>query len=277
MKKLLLLILFVPILGTSNTNAQGTCSAMFQFTLGMCPDIMFFDGSQAGGPMATIVSWDYDFGDGSTDNVQNPTHTYTQNGTFTACLTITDSDSCVSTFCQDVIITCLPNPTCDAAFQYTLGLCPDIMFFDGSTTTSGTIVSWEYDFGDGGTSTDPSPTHTYTSDGNYFACLTITTSDSCVSTYCDSVMINCSASLGELNLNNLILSPNPAKDFITLKLEAVNEIEYRIFGLNGIVQEEGIKTSSSEHSFDISGLAKGVYLIEIEIDGVQGVTRFVKE
>ena len=275
MKKRLLLLLFIPFVGALSASAQGQCTAMYQFTLGNCPNIMFFDGSTAGSPMATIVEWDWDFDDGSSSTQQNPTHVYTSNGNYTVCLTITDSDSCVSTICNDVLVSCLTAPACDAAFQYTL--CPDVMFFDGSTTTTGTIVEWDWDFGDGGSSTIEDPTHLYAADGGYEVCLTIATSDSCVSTYCDSVAINCNASIGELNLNDLILSPNPAQNMITLELNSASKIEFQILSLNGSVQLSGTRSALGKHTFDINTLAPGVYLLEIEIDGLTGAKRFVKE
>ncbi|NRA10357.1 MAG: PKD domain-containing protein [Crocinitomicaceae bacterium] len=159
---------------------ESLLSLPYQYTLGNCPDVMFFDGSTSSGPNAMIISWDYDFGDGNTSTSQNSANTYTQNGSYYVCLTIFDSDGCTSTYCDSIIISCLASPSCDAAFQYTMALCSEVMFFDGSTTSTGTIVDWAYDFGDGSTGTGADLSHTYTTDGTYQVCLTITSSDSCI-------------------------------------------------------------------------------------------------
>jgi PKD repeat protein len=54
------------------------------------------------------VRWNWSFGDGSTSNVQNPSHTYyvpkTDSVLYTVCLTITTADSCTSTYCQTIFI-----------------------------------------------------------------------------------------------------------------------------------------------------------------------------
>jgi PKD repeat protein len=64
-----------------------------------------------------------------------------------------------------------------------------VQFTNSSTSSSPMTFSWN--FGDGSTSAIQSPTHIYTTPGNYWACLTVT--DSCGSqTYCDSVTTSCS-------------------------------------------------------------------------------------
>lgn len=165
------------------------CNADFQYTLGACPAITFFDGSTSS--PGTITSWAWDFGDGNTSTIQNPTNTYTANGTYIVCLTIGTSDACTSTYCDTLVISCISQPSCQALFQYTLGGCPSIFFGDASSASPGSIVSWFYDFGDGNTSTLQNPTHTYSANGNYLVCLTIVTSDACTDTYCDTIPITC--------------------------------------------------------------------------------------
>ena len=52
--------------------------------------VSFNDQSTA--PDTSIVSWLWEFGDGHESTAQNPTHTYASGGTYTAILTVTDSD-----------------------------------------------------------------------------------------------------------------------------------------------------------------------------------------
>ncbi|MFC2141004.1 PKD domain-containing protein, partial [Acidobacteriota bacterium] len=52
--------------------------------------------------------------------------------------------------------------------------CPETNFTDTSTDPDGTIVSWLWDFGDGNTSTQQNPSHTYAADGTYTVTLTVT-------------------------------------------------------------------------------------------------------
>ena len=80
--------------------------------------------------------------------------------------------------------------TCQADFVQDSSVCPSVSYTDQSTSSS-TIIGWYWDFGDGTTSTTPYGSHTYLADGNYVVCLTTVSSDSCTSTYCDTININC--------------------------------------------------------------------------------------
>ncbi|UPT66966.1 MAG: PKD domain-containing protein [Sphingobacteriales bacterium JAD_PAG50586_3] len=65
-------------------------------------------------------------------------------------------------------------------------------FSNTSTVTTGQINGWCWDFGDGTTSCNApniSANHVYDSTGIYVACLTITTTAGCTSTYCDTVVL----------------------------------------------------------------------------------------
>ena len=139
------------------------------------------------------VNWNWDFGDGQYSTEQNPTHTYPHEGNYQVCLTIYDSISnCEDATC--IIIDVVNN--CNAAFIYypmdTMnngGYNPGlIQFIDISF---GTIDTWNWDFGDGQTSTEQNPVHNYSDSGAYQVCLTISNpADSCISSYCEMVYVN---------------------------------------------------------------------------------------
>jgi PKD repeat protein len=170
--------------------ARAQCIAAFQSTQPQCPTVSFFDGSTSTAGPVTIWAWN--FGDGATSTVQNPTHTYANNGTYQVCLQITSLFGCMSVpFCQNVTISCIQPANCQAGFQFTTGQCPTVLFSDASTTNWGPITSWAWSFGDGGTSNVSSPTHTYTANGSYQVCLSITTTQGCTSTVCQTINITC--------------------------------------------------------------------------------------
>ncbi len=119
-----------------------------------------------------ITSWLWNFGDGSTSTQQSPVHEYTQTGVFTVTLTVTgpggsDSEEKVGyiTVSYDPLIANFSaNPT--------LGTAPlNVQFTDMS---SGTISGWSWNFGDGSTSSQQNPTHSYTAPGVYTVELTVT-------------------------------------------------------------------------------------------------------
>jgi PKD repeat protein len=125
-------------------------------------------------PDGTIVSWLWDFGDGNTSTAQHPSHTYATYGTYTVTLTVTDDDDATGSVSKDVTLTAPTPPTAD--FTFTTD-CLTACFTDTSTD-DGTIVSWLWDFGDGNTSTQQNPCHTYAVAGTYTVTLTVTDNDS---------------------------------------------------------------------------------------------------
>jgi len=139
-----------------------------------------FDGSGShdndeGG--ASIVSYAWDFGDGNTGTGMNPSHMYTNEGEYTVTLTVTDDEGSTDTDTATASI-CGFNPlVADANGPYSAEEPAESIMFDGSGST-GNIVSYAWDFGDGNTGTGMNPTHSYGSNGVYTVTLTVTDSSS---------------------------------------------------------------------------------------------------
>jgi len=147
--------------------------------------VLFTDLSQGGGG-APIVAWNWNFGDGSTSNLQNPSHSYQVAGAYTVCLTIHGADStCYDYFCQTIIIA--GNQGCQANFSYSCS-GPDFHTTHFSDLSTGNPVMWFWSFGDGTSSSEQNPIHTFANIGTYNVCLTIT-SNNCTSTFCQNVVI----------------------------------------------------------------------------------------
>lgn len=166
------------------------CEAMFYYQGDSAGcNYYFYDYSSA---ITGVVEWDWSFGDGTTSADQNPVHTYSGNGWYNVCLSITAADSCTSTYCDSVYVDCSQQGSnCESMFYYQSDSSCNYYFYDYSSATTG-VVEWDWSFGDGTTSTDQNPMHTYTNSGWYSVCLSITAADSCTSTYCDSIYVNCS-------------------------------------------------------------------------------------
>ena len=117
----------------------------------------------------TIVFWHWVFGDDSPpSNVPNPVHTYADGGTYTVTLFVADESSQSSSLSKTVTI----DLAATAVFEATLdGLT--VFFADLSFDPDGAITGWMWDFGDGATSQEQNPTHTYAADGSYVVRLTV--------------------------------------------------------------------------------------------------------
>ena len=117
------------------------------------------------------TSWDWTFGDGGTDTVQNPSHTYAA-GTYTVSLTAENAGGSDTETKTDYITANEPQPqppVADFVGVPTSGVAPlDVDFTDLSTQSP---TSWDWTFGDGGTDTVQNPSHTYAL-GTYTVSLT---------------------------------------------------------------------------------------------------------
>jgi PKD repeat protein len=171
------------------------CNALFAFsqisTGALSADLFQFTDQSI---PAGAISWYWDFGDGSTSTAQNPQHFFFNMvpDTFHVCLTITSVNGCVDTFCDDVIIGstfCIAN---FSSYTDSTTSCTECLYFADWSYSSGTINSWFWDFGDGTTSNIQNPFHQFPNAGNFLVCLTITTSDTCTSTFCDTVIVSSS-------------------------------------------------------------------------------------
>ncbi len=112
-----------------------------------------------------ISGWNWNFGDSTTSALQNPIKTYFLPGIYNVTLTITNVWGCKDSSSYTVVVN---SPIITAGFSYSTG-CEGALtsFTDTSHVGYGSIVQWNWDFGDGFTSTIQNPTHTYISSGDY--------------------------------------------------------------------------------------------------------------
>jgi PKD repeat protein len=128
--------------------------------------VIFVDNSLGSTPM----TYQWDFGDGSTSTEQNPSHMYTKRGMYTAKLTVTNEFG-TSTEIKKNYISIGMGPIADFTASPTSGNVPlSVQFTDKS---QGQVASWQWDFGDGKRSTEKDPVHTYWAAGVYNVVLTV--------------------------------------------------------------------------------------------------------
>ncbi len=138
-------------------------------TSGVKPLTVQFSDSSTG----QIISRSWNFGDGQTSTVTNPSHTYVNSGSYTVSLTVTGpGGSNTKTQTNYITVTEPPPPVADFTGSPVSGVKPlTVQFTDKST---GQITSRSWNFGDGQTSTATSPSHTYVNSGSYTVSLTVT-------------------------------------------------------------------------------------------------------
>ncbi len=142
-------------------------------TTGVAPlDVTFTDLS-----VDSVDSWAWVFGDGAISYMQNPVHTYVTEGTYTVSLTVGGpggSDEMVKT---DYITVSAEPPVCDFEGTPTNGNAPLLVSFTDLST--GSIDTWAWDFGDGGSDTLQFPEYSYVTPGTYTVTLTVSGPGGC--------------------------------------------------------------------------------------------------
>lgn len=136
-----------------------------------------FDGSASSDDVA-IVEYLWDFGDGNSSDEISPTYTFVTPGEYTVVLTVSDEEGLMDTDSIVIMVTD-PNantgPTAVVSATPLSGNAPLEVSFVGSNSTDDVgVVSYSWDFGDGGTSTEADPTYTFNSVGVYEVELTVT-------------------------------------------------------------------------------------------------------
>lgn len=135
-------------------------------------------------PPGSSFSWD--FGDSTTGVGSSPNHVYSSPGTYIACLIVSNQNTnCADTFCTSVTVN--SPPPCQVGYQF--GPTPvGGAFFNAYTQGGIPPYTYTWDFGDGSTGTGATVNHQYNAPGSYIVCVTSVSSDSCVSTFCDTIM-----------------------------------------------------------------------------------------
>ncbi len=162
-------LLTLALLFVQNTNAQPPVASFNYSKSGLT--VNFNDQS------TNAYNHSWDFGDGNTSNVVNPTHTYNNNGNYSVCLSVTDSLGTQSdTACATITVSA---SGCSADFSSTTsGLTAN--FNNNSSGAS----SYTWNFGDGTSDTSSNPSHTYSTGGSYNVCLIARDNSG---TFCDSI------------------------------------------------------------------------------------------
>ena len=142
----------------------------------------------------TLVNWSWDFGDGDGDisYLQNPTHQYADDDTYTVTLTVRDDGGATDSTTTDIIVTNVA-PTSDAGGPYSAEISTPITL-DGTSSSDpdGTIVLYEWDLDFDGVyddATGATTTYSWSSGGTYSIGLKVTDDDGATDTDTTTVRV----------------------------------------------------------------------------------------
>lgn len=236
-----------------NLNIAGYATTVANFIKTGDPIVLFTDLSTN-----SPATWFWDFDDGEISLEQNPTHTYTSNGTYNVCLTATGPGG-GDTYCSYInIASAEPAPI--AEFIYDFAFTNTWNFFDQSSNTP---TDWLWEFGDGTISGLQNPIHTFPFAGVYNVCLTAYNGIG-GNTICKDV--NISNSIISLTSIEILIAPNPASDILHISTSLAEQLEFIQFidMLGNKIQVPMQQIENNTTAADVRNLPEGNYLIQIE-------------
>jgi PKD repeat protein len=136
-----------------------------------------FDASLSTDSDGRIVSYAWNFGDGSQASGPLVKHNYGTNGTYTVTLTVTDDRSQSASLSKSVSVSTTAKPTADFAISPTAPAVDQKVFFNGAPSaaaTGRTIVRYDWDYGSGRQDSGILVSQIYTQPGEYAVTLTVT-------------------------------------------------------------------------------------------------------
>jgi PKD repeat protein len=198
--------------------------------------------------------------------------TVKQSGTFT--VTVTNADACLGTGGSNTI-NVVVTPTPVASFTQALGNNSYTIAFT-NTTTNGSTYNW--DFGNGQSSTNASPTHVYTQNGSFTVTL-VANNGTCSSTSTGTVSI---IGVGLNDVENAIeaisLYPNPNNGLASLEVTTTKNttVIISVLDMTGRVLTQintEINSGSNQVELNTSTFAAGLYLVNVNIGAEQKIVR----
>ena len=254
------------------TVSEGNVDPVASFT-SSCTDLACDFTDTSTDADGSVVGWDWDFGDGSgTSTVQSPSYTFSPAGTYSVSLTVTDDDGATDTVTEDVTVS-EGNLDPTASFSW---LCADLAcdFTDESTDSDGTVVSWDWDFGDGsGTSTVQSPSYVFSSAGTYPVELTVTDDDGATDVVTRDVTVTTAGGAGAFieSDGTVVFEAESYFDSITRSGDTWTEVtDPSGFSGDGAMQtlpDDGTRlrtdlpSTSPEMTYEVDFTATGTYFV----------------
>lgn len=157
-----------PVANFSASNTTGCSDLNVQFT----------DASTTNS--GSINYWEWDFGDGTLSNLQNPNHTYLVGGNFTVTLKVKNTFGCINIISKPSYVNVIAGVKANFTFNTILTCTPPATVHFQNTSSGTAITNYLWSFGDGSTSISPNPSYTYTTAGSYTVKLKVSNANGCI-------------------------------------------------------------------------------------------------
>jgi len=222
------------------------------------------------------VSWN--FGDGGTSTILNPSHTYANSGVYLPCLSITGfvpgtTTPITCTTCDSILVN-NPSGPCNASFTSTM-LSSNSLSFTNTSSGAGTLLSTVWNFGDG-QSVEGAATmsHVYKNAGNYNVSLTIN-EDICIDELAQTLTL---VSDKFRSNNEPFVTRNNDQFIVNFNFETTTAVSIQLVDALGKELTSSInKTVSTDKVvLNTNHLSEGVYFVNIKFNGRVQTTKMIK-
>lgn len=207
---------------------------------------------------ATSFNWQFTGGDITSSTLANPTVCYSATGVFTATLVATGPGG-VDTLTQSVDVTVYNHPS--AAFTMSTDTVILPSGFVGFTNTSVDANGYNWDFGDGNSSTNTDPWNNYTSAGVYTVTLIALNGPCENDTITSTVVVLNPSSVNEIGNDLVRIYPNPFSNWIFI--EGNNLAGLSMTLQNAIGETVIARTLTGKDAIALNELPKGMYCVRI--------------
>ncbi|VEP17781.1 Outer membrane adhesin like proteiin (fragment) [Hyella patelloides LEGE 07179] len=141
-------------------------------------------------PGDDTLTYTWDFGDGNIANGENVTHTFTDNGSYTITLTVSDDDGASTISTIDVTVNNVAPTITEIVGDTDVNEGEEVNYSAIASDSGNDTLTYSWDFGDGNTAEGENVTHTFADNGSYTITLTVTDDDGGTATSTKEVTVN---------------------------------------------------------------------------------------
>ncbi|MGZ4037342.1 MAG: PKD domain-containing protein [Bacteroidia bacterium] len=208
-----------------------------------------------------VIAWNWNFADGDTSHVKNPTHTYLTAGLYNVSFTVTSNNNCTSVVTKTVNVR--PHPTANFGMTNNPTLAQQTVYFSDFSTPTSSLANWNWDFGDTITSNLQNPSHLYNNQGDFIVTLTVTDKFGCSDTARKPI------SVALLPLVPTAFSPNNSghNDYLFVKGGPFQHMNFRVYNNWGaLIFETTDQKTGWDGKYQGEDQPVGVYVWVLDVD-----------
>ena len=219
------------------------------------------------------LDYAWSFGDGGTSTDAAPRHAYDISGSasdFEVILVASSKGACADTFSYNIFV----NPKPDAGF--TTAISGRTATFTPNDMSAGLSYFWR--FGDGGQSTDASPSYEYVNvegPATYEATLYLVNNSGCADEVANTVDFGNFIGIDDIQFDNTLFSvyPNPSNGIFNLDIDAESVESIEVMDMTGKIVQVELSNVANNYSLNLANKPAGVYTVKVVSNNTIGIQK----